>query len=207
MLPRPRGADTMRPMDASDEAATGPDPAPTGDEAFVPFDPSTIRDPLPQPLFSVRRAVIAALLLVAVGCLVVAVQSGGGTDPADPVDAQAAIVAFTPTPGSRVIRQSTVGVMLEQGYDGRLTINGTAIPEEEMEGAIVPGSEAYEALSDEDRQKGPRPNNKEQVLYRPGPGKAVADLGTGEVQIVVRYWRVSEGEQTARTFPYSIYVV
>lgn len=195
-----------RSPDEGDEAVAGTDLAPR-DDAVAPFDPSTIRDPLPQPLFSVRRAVIAALLLVAAGCLVVAVKSGGGTDPADPSDAQTAIVSFTPTPGSRVIRQSTVGVVLEQGYDGRLTINGTSIPEEEMEGAIVPGTEAYEELSPRQREKGPRPNNKEQVLYRPGPGKAVADLGTGEVQITVRYWKLSEGEQTARTFPYSIYVV
>lgn len=190
-----------RAPDEGDEAGAGTE------SAVAPFDPSTIRDPLPQPLFSLRRAVIFALLLVVVGCLVVAVQSGGGTDPADPSDAQTAIVSFTPAPGSRVIRQSTVGVVLEQGYDGRLTLNGTSIPEAEMEGAIVPGTEAYEELSPSEREKGPRPNNKEQVLYRPGPGKAVADLGTGEVQVSVRYWRVSEGEATARTFPYSIYVV
>ncbi|HYI60582.1 MAG TPA: hypothetical protein VEW93_02125 [Acidimicrobiales bacterium] len=184
------------------------------DDPPVPVDPTAadeehrareIRDPLPQPLVSVRRLVIAALLLVAVGCLVVAGRSGGDTDRR--TDAQPAIASFTPAPGGRVIRQSTVGVILEQGYDGRLTINGTAIPEAQMEGAVVPGTDAYERLTEDQRRLGPRPNNRERVLFRPGPGQAITELDTGEVQITVRYWRVADGEQTARTFSYSIYTV
>jgi hypothetical protein len=167
-------------------------------------DPSEIRDPLPQPLFSWRRLVIVLLLGVAAGCLVVAIRSGGGTTPSDD---QVAIVSFTPTPGSRVIRQSTIGVVLRQGYDGRIAVNGVEIPEVQMEGAIAPDSEAWRRLSPTEREKGPRPNAKERVLYRPGPGKAVAELDTGEVQVTVRYWRVAEGEATASTFSYSIYAV
>lgn len=180
-------------------------PPPPADELVVARDPSEIRDPLPQPLFSVRRLVIVAVLAVAVGCLVVAARSGGET--ATRSDDQVDIVAFTPSIGSRVIRQSTIGVILRDGYDGRLTINGVTIPEVQMEGALDPDSEAWRRLSATERSRGPRPNAKERVLYRPGPGKAVAELDTGEVQVTVRYWKVSEGEATATSFSYTIYAV
>lgn len=174
-------------------------------ETLEPVDePREIRDPPPQPLFSWRRVVIVLLLLVAAGFVVAAARSGGGTTPSDD---QVAIVSFTPSPGSRVVRQSTIGVILRDGYDGRLTINGVAIPEVQMEGAIDPESEAWQQLSPAEQAKGPRPNAKERVLYRPGTGKAVADLDTGEVQVTVRYWKISEGESTAQTFTYSIYAV
>lgn len=170
----------------------------------APFDPSTIRDPLPQPLFSVRRLVIVLGLLAAVGCLVVAARSAGDSE--DTVAGSSAIVSFLPTPGGRVLRQSEVGVELEDGYDGRLTIDGVAIPEEQMVGAIDPDSAEYRQLPDELRDKGPRPNNKNVVKFQPGPGKALTEYDTGSVEITVRYWRIADGSATAETTTYTIRV-
>jgi hypothetical protein len=169
------------------------------------FDPSTIRDPLPQPLFSWRRLVIVLGLLAAVGCVVVAARSAGDTGSGAELDS--AIVSYTPDPGGRVLRQSQVGVELEQGYDGRLTINGTQIPEDQMVGAIVPGSEAWDQLSPEQQQLGPRPNNKNLVMFQPGEGKAITEYDTGAVDVSVRFWKLSEGPDSARTVSYTIYVV
>lgn len=169
------------------------------------FDPSTIRDPPPQPLFSLRRLVIVLLLALAVGALVVAAQSAGDTG--DGGDLDAAILTYTPDPGGRVLRQSQVGVELEPGYDGRLTINGVSIPEEQMVGAIVPGSEAWERLTPEQQRLGPRPNNKSLVMFQPGEGKAITEYDTGAVDVSVRFWKLDEGPDSARTVSYTIYVV
>jgi hypothetical protein len=169
------------------------------------FDPSTIRDPLPQPLFSWRRVVIVLLLLAAVGCLVIAARSAGDTGSGGDLDA--AIISYTPDPGGRVLRQSQVGVELEPGYDGRLSINGVSIPEEQMVGAIVPGSEAWERLSPEQQRLGPRPNNKNLVMFQPGEGKAITEYDTGAVDVSVRFWKLDEGPDSARTVSYTIYVV
>lgn len=166
-------------------------------------DPSLIRDPLPQPLFSVRRLVIVAVLAVAVGGLVVAAQTGGGTTDGGP---DRAIIDYDPQPGGQVARQAPVGVELEQGYDGRLTINGVEIPEEQMVGAIVPGSEADVSRSPEQRELGPRPNNKNLVKFQPGPGKAITEYDTGTVEISVRFWPVAEGPDASRTVTYAIRV-
>jgi hypothetical protein len=174
------------------------------EEPAAEFDPSTIRDPLPQPLFSLRRLVIVAVLALAVLCLYVAGRSGGDTDPV--VDGATAIASYQPTPGGRVLRQSEVGVVLEEGYDGRITIDGVAIPEEQMVGAVDPESTEYQQLSDEQRDLGPRPNKKNVVKYQPGPGKAVSEYATGSVEITIRYWRIADGPDTATTTTYTVRV-
>lgn len=169
------------------------------------FDPSTIRDPLPQPLFSWRRLGIAVVLLLCVAALLWAGRGGGSSE--DTVSGATAIVRYQPTPGSRVLRQSEVGVELEPGYDGRLTIDGVAIPETQMSGAIDPSSEEFRELPAEVQAQGPRPDNiKNQVMFQPGPGKAITEYQTGTVEITVRYWRIADGESTAETATYTIRV-
>ncbi len=175
------------------------------DEPAGAFDPSTIRDPPPQPLFSLRRLVIVAVLALAVLCLYIAGRSGGDTDPAATSGATA-IESYQPNPGGRVLRQSEVGVVLEDGYDGRITIDGVTIPEEQMVGAVDPESPEYQQLTDEQRDLGPRPNNKNVVKFQPGPGKAVTEYATGVVEITIRYWRIAEGPETAVSTTYTVRV-
>lgn len=163
-----------------------------------------IRDPPPQPLLSWRRLVIVAILGVAALLIWMAAQAGGGTQTG--IDTEQAIVAYSPNPGGRVLRQSEVGVELETGYDGRLEIDGVAIPEEQMVGAIDPNSPEFQRLPEDLQKQGPRPNTKHIVKFRPGPGKAVAEFDTGAVDITVRYWPIREGQAAARTVTYTINV-
>ncbi len=58
------------------------------------------------------------------------VETGGGQDDLDP----AVIISLFPTSDAQALRQTEVGADLAQGYDGRLTINGVEIPEEQMDG-------------------------------------------------------------------------
>jgi hypothetical protein len=169
------------------------------------FDPSTIRDPLPQPLISVRRVLIALVLVACAGALLWAGRDGG--TPEDTVSGSTAIVRYQPTPGSRVLRQSEVGVELEPGYDGRLTIDGVAIPEDQMSGAIDPSSAEFQELPAEVQAQGPRPDNiKNMVMFQPGPGKAITEYDTGTVEITVRFWRIADGPALAETTTYTIRV-
>jgi hypothetical protein len=169
-------------------------------EPDAPFDPSTIRDPPPQPLFSLRRLAIVAVLALAVLCLYVAGRSGGDSDAAGVSGADAPIESYQPGPGGRVLRQSEVGVVLKDGYDGRITIDGVAIPEEQMVGAIDPSNPEY------DPETGPRPNNKAVVKFQPGPGRAVTEYATGSVEITIRYWRIADGPDSAQTTSYVVRV-
>ncbi|HEX7134184.1 MAG TPA: hypothetical protein VF228_16525 [Iamia sp.] len=167
-------------------------------DADAPFDPSTIRDPLPQPLFSLRRLVIVAVLALAVLCLYIAGRSGADSDPI--ATGATAIESYLPSPGGRVLRQSEVGVVLKDGYDGRITIDGIAIPEEQMVGAVAPDSPEY------DPEVGPRPNKKNVVKYQPGPGQAVSEYATGTIEITIRYWRIADGPDSATSTTYTVRV-
>jgi len=168
-------------------------------------DTAPIINPPKQPLLSVRRVVIALILLGAVAVLVVTWRGtqggeGGGTGCLNP-----AVKAWDPCPGDRILRQAQVGVELKPGYDGRITVNGIAVPEEQMQGAIVPGTEAYDQLSAEERALGPRPNNKNLVKFQPGKGKVVEEF-SGQVRIGIRYWEETEGEDTAQDLSYTVFV-
>ena len=160
-------------------------------------EPATIRNPPKQPLLSPRRIVITLILVGAVVLLFVTWRGtlsgeGGGSGCASP-----AVVAWDPCPGSRILRQAQIGVELKPGYDGRITVNGIAVPEAQMQGAIAPGTEAYEQLSPEERALGPRPNNKNIVKFQPGKGKVVEEF-SGQVRVGIRYWQESEGENRNR---------
>lgn len=147
-----------------------------------------------------RRLVSFLLLALAVAFCVKAVQrapapGGALNDATDP-----AVVRQVPEPGGHVLHQTSVGVQLLPGYDGRLTIDGTTIPEDQMDGAAPPGSPAY------DPRYGVRPNNKEQVFFTPGKGKVIGEYGTGEVHITVRFWRIADGERSARMISWAFFV-
>ena len=183
----PSTADGAGPRAAPDEPATNGSEPPTPPA----IDPSSIRDPLPQPLFSLRRLGIVALLPVAVALVVVAARSAG--DPEDRgAEDSIPIVRYEPPPGGRALRQARVGVELEQGYDGRLIIDGIEIPEEQMAGAIDPDSAEFQRLPDDQRELGPRPNNKNLVMFVPGPGKAITEHDTGEVLMIAGNRQINE---------------
>lgn len=199
--------DDRPPLAGDPEGGPEPDPGPGHDLVLGGNDgdpePALIRDPPPQPLFSMRRLVILVLLVAAAGFVVVAARSGGGSEGEGN---DVAVVAYDPQPGGQVARQAPVGVELEPGYDGRLTINGVPIPEEQMVGAIEPGSESDLNRPANQRDLGPRPNNKNLVKFQPGPGKAITEYDTGDVQITVELWKVSSGRDEARTITYTIKV-
>jgi hypothetical protein len=154
-----------------------------------------------QPLFSLRRLVIVTILLVVSGLLVWGFR---GTGEAGGNDRDDAIVLLIPNRNDRVLRQAEVGAELKQGYDGRISIDGVEIPEEQMEGALTP--EARAELSPTELGKGVRPNNKNSVRFKPGPGKAVSRLETGAIDLQLRYWPVEDGPDNAKIFTWTIYV-
>jgi hypothetical protein len=113
------------------------------------------------------------------------------------------IVAQFPAPGGRALRQTDVGAELLVGYDGRLTVNGIEIPEEDMEGAVDPSTLSEEEL----RQYGVRPTSRNRVVFRPGPGKVIEEFEPGEVTIVLRYFKDFRADTTSRVVTWTVNVV
>lgn len=183
--------------DRSQTPVAGPeDPPPTVADALAPETP----DPTPTRSPWLRRALIAALLLGAVAVLVL----GGRDADTDGIstDRDPAIVSQFPMPGATALRQTEIGVMLKAGYDGRLVVNDIEIPEEQMEGAIDPNSVTPEEL----RRYGIRPNNRNSVFFKPGPGKVLTELPNGEVRVSVRYFKDRQAQARGRTVSWTFQV-
>ena len=147
-----------------------------------------------------RRLLMTVALGAAVAFCVVTIRrspesASNGSAPTDP-----AVVRQEPEPGAHILRQASVGVELKPGYDGRITVSGVTIPEDQMDGATPPGSPAY------DPRYGVRPNNRQHVFYTPGPDKAVPRYPTGEVHVSVRFWPIAQGPDAAKTISWAFFV-
>ena len=145
-----------------------------------------------------RRTIMIGLLVFAVWFLWWATQRGehGEAGPAD----DPAVVTRVPGPGDKVLRQSEVGAELKAGYDGRVLVNGVAVPEEQMVGAIDPSSR-------EAQKYGIRPNNRNEVFFKPEKGKVIDTLHTGVNSITIRFWPEKDGQQAARSVTWQISVM
>ena len=121
-----------------------------------------------------EKIVITAALLLAISLFVVAywLRTDDSSDLA--VTSNEALQEIIPQRASEILRQDQVGIDLAPGYSGRLSINGVPIPEED--------TDTTESLN--------------RVLFRPGPGKVLETLESGQNCVVATYWptRLGEGE-------------
>lgn len=147
-----------------------------------------------------RRLIMVVALALGVAFVISAVKRApapqSGTDAATDV----AIVDQVPSPGAHILHQASVGADFKPGYDGRITIDGRVIPEDQMDGAAAPGSPAY------DPRYGVRPNRREHVFFTPGPDKVIDRYPTGEVQISIMFWRIADGPAASKTVSWAFFV-
>ncbi|CAN5745229.1 hypothetical protein BH10ACT1_BH10ACT1_20890 [soil metagenome] len=146
------------------------------------------------------RFVAVALLALAVGILVKGSQRAETAQPT--TTGNFVVVKQFPLDGGEALRQTEVGAELQQGFDGRLTINGVAIPEAQMEGVIDPKSP--EAANNASGLL--RPNNRNRVYFSPGPGKVLEKLPQGKITVKVTYFKdLQPGtDQGAKTWTFDV---
>jgi len=161
-----------------------------------------LASPAPEPIGGwpnwLRRTVIGVALLTAFAA---AAWLIGSTDSNQNADLnKAVIISLTPNEGAQAVRQTEVGADLAVGYDGRLTINGIEIPEDQMVGARDPKDVSPEDLA----QNGLRPNNRNQVYFKPGPGKVIEKFEPGTIDITLRYFKDGQPNEGAGTVQWSI---
>jgi hypothetical protein len=161
--------------------------------------------PAPAPIGGwpnwLRRTVIGVVLVAAFGFAwwMVASSNSGQNDDLD----RNVIISLTPNDGAQAPRQTEVGADLGVGYDGRLTINGIEIPEEQMVGARDPALVSPKDLE----QNGLRGSNPNQVYFKPGPGKVIEEFEPGTIDIVLRYFKDGQPGVGAGTVSWSIKVI
>jgi hypothetical protein len=121
-----------------------------------------------------RRVVIVALLVVAVGLIALSGRYKG--EPTEPSLIDAAAEQLVPNDGATALRQSEIGIDLAPGWDADLRINGVDVPE------------------DEER----RVEGLNQVFFTPGEGQIIEQLAPGRVDVTAIIWRPAEGETRDR---------
>jgi hypothetical protein len=111
---------------------------------------------------------VAALALVAG---VRATQTDDDGDQPTVSGSPGVVEALLPRNGAEVLRQTEVGIDLAPGYEGRLSINGTDIPDDELR----------------------RVPEQHQVFYAPGPDRTFETLPSGSNCVTATVWRSAVG--------------
>jgi hypothetical protein len=139
----------------------------------------------PEPLYSTRFKIIAAVLVTAVVvAIVVAINKVDSTS--DTAAGNSAFVErLIPTRGSQLVQQGTVGVDLKSGWDGLLAINGTAVPSSDL-------------------HKTPSLN---ELTFTPGSGKAMEHLPVGKVCVTANVWKLETGPSQSRQVTWCFEVI
>jgi hypothetical protein len=126
-------------------------------------------------VYSTRfRIVAAAIVAVAAVVFFIAYRSAqeGEDDPiASSGESGEVVEVLIPARGAQVPQQSDVGIDLQEGWTGTLVLNGTSIPEDELQITLELGL----------------------VQFTPGDGKAVEELRAGQNDVQAIIWPRSEG--------------
>ena len=123
-----------------------------------------------------RRLFYLAMLALAVGGMVIAITNGR-TSPTALSDREAAIDALVPNQGADVLRQSTVGIDVAEGYMARLIVNGVQIPDDQIDADMGLG----------------------RFFFTPGPGQVIETLNGGQNCVVALYWLAAAGSESAES--------
>ena len=121
---------------------------------------------------TIRRVVLALLLVAGVGAFVLAGHVGSNGE-VPPLATDAAVEALIPGDGSpNVLRQAEIGIDLADGWVASLAVNGRTIPDDQL------------------RVNAPL----NQFFFTPGPGKEIERLNAGIVIVVASIWKPVDGE-------------
>lgn len=119
------------------------------------------------------RLAVAAALAVAALALFAGIRATETGDDAPPsVNGRPDVVEHLyPRSGAEALQQTEIGIDLAPGYEGALSLNGTAIPTDELR--LVP--------------------EQNQVFFSPGPGRVVEALRAGNNCVTATVWRSADG--------------
>jgi hypothetical protein len=124
-----------------------------------------------------RRLVTTALLLLAIVVSVVGLQSV--KDQRAALCSHGVVVSLVPCPGDTDLRQGSIGVVMANGWQASLSVDGTAIPEDQVH---VQG---------------------QQYLFTPGPGTVTGALQAGQHSAEVTYYPTASGPAASQQFAWS----
>jgi hypothetical protein len=127
---------------------------------------------------AVRRTLIAALLVIAAGAAVMVTRLPQGTDEA----ASDIVRSISPGPNEKIPQQGQIRIELLAGWAGRLQVDQRTIPDNQLNRS-------------EDKQVA----SHQQLLFQPGPGKALEYFPAGQNCATLTYWQIRTGPSQSFT--------
>jgi hypothetical protein len=127
---------------------------------------------------AVRRSIIAVLLVIAAGATFGLTRLPQGA----PETASDIVKSVSPEANEKIPQQGQVKIELLAGWAGRLTIDQRAVPDNQI-----------------NRSEDPTVSSHQQLLFQPGPGKALEYFPAGQNCATLTYWQVRTGPEQSFT--------
>ena len=152
----------------------------------------------------VNKRLAICSLLIAVGLVFVVIGVLRGVTGKAAENLPSLIQAVEPPPNAiSVPNQSRIFVDLDAGYTGVLVVDGfeLATVSEDDQRDVQPGEQAKPALTTVYAQ------GNATLTFQPVDGAPIETLTQGLHDVVVTYWPIVEGRNSARSFPWKFTVV
>jgi hypothetical protein len=121
---------------------------------------------------AVRRSIIAALLLIAGAAAFMITRLPQGRDQ----PSSGIVRAISPGENEKIPQQGQIKIDLMAGWAGRLQVDQRTIPDNQL-----------------NRSEDPTVASHQQLLFQPGPGKALEYFPAGQNCATLTYWQLRTG--------------
>jgi hypothetical protein len=177
------------------------------DEPSAELEPAPAPNGPQRPWFRrIDPKLLLASIVIAVGLTLIGVALSRAVTGNEAANLPAAIESITPTfDASQVPQQTAVIADLAAGYEGRLIVDDVALPTIRQDEVVSPDIKPGEQV------KVPpgvlyEPGNAT-LTFTPGDDQAIKRFDAGSHTVVVVYWKIVEGERTARSYMWSFTTV
>jgi hypothetical protein len=127
---------------------------------------------------AVRRSIIAVLLVIAAGSAVLLTRLPSGTNqPTSDI-----VSSISPGPNEKIPQQGQIVIQLMAGWAGRLQVDQRTIPDSQL-----------------NRSEDPTVASHQQLIFQPGPGKALEYFPAGQNCATLTYWQLRTGPEQSFT--------
>lgn len=167
---RPLGDDDTFDESVFEDRTVADAPVLEDDEALgSPRPPTRVPGVWKQMPLAIKVLMVGLLLVAAGGIAVLSRQSLAANTDLD----NGTVIDLNPSDGSNILQQADIGITLKAGYTTRLTVNGTAIPQSQVQ--TVPYA------------------TQTQFTFTPGSGKVFTHWPAGKSCIAATYYQTKDG--------------
>ena len=156
--------------------------------------------------FRIKLETLLVSAGIALGVLLIILGFNSATTGRDALGYPDAIVSVSPAPNDKQVMSATeISVDLEDGYQASLILDGIAIPTTNLED--IAGTLAKPGQQVEIPPTAIYDQGNSLIRFQPTDGAVVEKYSTGVHDVTVRYWKIIEGESTAKSYSWSFEVL